>query len=131
MCLLHHRIIVIKVKGVEVGVMVYHIHRTDQIISDLVKMEGGMVLPDINLNSKEVQTSHLGVINITSHKGRDQLCDLEIGTGFAFGADQANHLIKNCPYYNQGRKDWWTQQGVTSDNPDPAAAGHTPRQGPN
>ena len=46
-------------------------------------------------------------------------------------ADQANHLIKNCPYYNQGRKDWWTQQGVTSDNPDPAPAGHTPRQGPN
>ena len=46
-------------------------------------------------------------------------------------ADQANHLIKNCPYYNQGRKDWWTQQGVTSDNPDPASAGHTPRQGPN
>ena len=46
-------------------------------------------------------------------------------------ADQANHLIKNCPYYNQGRKDWWTQQGVTSDNPDPASVGHTPRQGPN
>ena len=46
-------------------------------------------------------------------------------------ADQANHLIKNCPYYNQGRNDWWTQQGVTSDNTDPATAGHTPRQGPN
>ena len=46
-------------------------------------------------------------------------------------ADQANHLIKNCPYYNQGRKDWWTQQGVTSVNADPASVGHTPRQGPN
>ena len=33
----------------------------------------GHVLPDINLHSKEVQTSHLGVINITSHKGRDKL----------------------------------------------------------
>ena len=46
-------------------------------------------------------------------------------------ADQANHLIKNCPYYNQGRKDWWTQQGVTSVNADPASVGHTLRQGPN
>ena len=46
-------------------------------------------------------------------------------------ADQAKHLIKNCPYYNQGRKDWRTQQGITSDNPDPASVGHTPRQGPN
>ena len=66
--------------------MVYHIHLTNQTINNLVKIEGGIVLPDINLNSKEVQTSHLGVTNITSHKDRDKLWDLEVGTGFAFGA---------------------------------------------
>ena len=73
MHLLHHKVIITKAKGVGVGVMVYHIHLINQIISNLVKIEGGIVLPDINLNSKEVQTSHLEVINITSHRGRDKL----------------------------------------------------------
>ena len=42
-------------------------------------------------------------------------------------ADQANHLIKNCPYYNQGRKDWWTQQGISSDNqPVPSSGNASP-----
>ena len=59
-------------QGVEVGVM-YHIHPTNQAISNLAKIEGGMVLPDINLNSKEVQTSHLGVINSNSYKSKDKL----------------------------------------------------------
>ena len=41
-------------QGVGVGVKVYHIHLTKQIISNLVKIEGDIVLPDINLKSKEV-----------------------------------------------------------------------------
>ena len=53
--------------------MVYHIHLTNSIINNLAKIEGGIVFPDISLNSKEVQISHLGVINITNHKGRDKL----------------------------------------------------------
>ena len=68
-----NRVIVIKVKGVEVGVIVYHIHLTNQTISNLAQIEGGMVLPDINLNSKEVQISHLGVINSNSYKSKDKL----------------------------------------------------------
>ena len=73
MGLLHHRVIVIKVKGVEVGVIMYHIHPTNQTISNLAKIEGGMVFLDINLNSKEVQTSHLGIMKISSYKSKDKL----------------------------------------------------------
>ena len=49
MHLLHHKVIVTKVKevGVGVGVMVYHIHLTNQTINNLAKIEGGIVLPDI------------------------------------------------------------------------------------
>ena len=72
MHLLHHKVIITKAKGIGVGVMVYHIHLTNQTINNLAKIEGGIVLPDINLNSKEAQICHLGVINITSHKGRDK-----------------------------------------------------------
>ena len=96
-----------------------------------------MVLPDINLSSKEVQTSHLGVIKNQQLPEQGQAVRPGNWNRLCFWcrdyapADQANHLIKNCPYYNQGRKDWWTQQGVTSVNADPASVGHTSRQGPN
>ena len=38
--------------------------------------------------------------------------------------DQANHLIKDCPYYNQGRSDWWSGQHVPGGKPN-----HSGKQG--
>lgn len=35
-------------------------------------------------------------------------------------AEQANHLIKECPYYGQGRSEWWSGQQIPSTKQGPS-----------
>ena len=33
--------------------------------------------------------------------------------------EQANHLIRDCPFYKQGKEDWWSMQPGHTSTPNP------------